>query len=259
MKKGLIASLIISLVMLLTLTLSACGSSSSAKSPTETGGKNTLTLTEEESGNGFACLVLDNEECYWETGVKTPTGVEEYFSIKEAPRAYIEFIPYDADGNELSVSEMTDEQILSADTKWQLRLIGDEVPDWWEEDEKYAAIALNALEEWKVALTSGETAEIIHAGPEVIKKELGVPGRVFACLLTEDGEVYWSPGVKLPSELLETNGLEADASLAQIQILSFEDNVWEMQIIGEIPEWLDGNDALMNTIWAAFDEWNAVK
>lgn len=201
-------------------------------------------LIEEATGEGFACLVLDNGECYWAVGLTTPEQVEMYFSIKSAPRTYIQFVP---------VGE-SDDPIDDPDAIWQMQVVGDEIPDWFLEEEDKQETAWNALAEWRAVAKTAEPVEAVYNTTITIPEETG---EGFACVLRKDGKVFWELGVDSPAQLVEMNELESVSKLLiQVVQTSDEDNSWQIQIIGdEIPNWFTSIERMEFNVRDALEDW----
>ena len=205
-----------------------------------------LVLIEEATGEGFACLVLDNGECYWAVGLTTPQEVEMYFSIKAAPRAYIEFVP---------VGE-SDDPIEDAEAVWQMQVVGDEIPDWFLEELDKQEIAWNALAEWRAIAKTAEPVVAVNNITITIPEETG---EGFSCVLRKDGKVFWELGVNSPSQLVEIYELEnVSKLLIQVVQTGEEDNSWQIQIIGdEIPTWFTSIERMEFNVRDALEDWKA--
>lgn len=187
-------------------------------------------LIDEEIGEGFACVLLDNGEVYWQKGITSPTTIRTMNDLKGPPMADIYIV---AVGDEL-----------------QIQIVGDEIPDWYlEEQEEMEAALFEAYAEWEAA----EDVEVVDIGPVSIEAESTEGGRMFACVLTESGDIYWEVDVTQPSELVTANSLEG--SYAEIQVVHMPGDIWQMQVVGEVPDWL-ANDADMQAIvWNAVNQW----
>lgn len=187
-----------------------------------------LVLVSEESGEGFSCILLDNGSISWVKGVNSTAQLESLFDLKDAPQARIEVV-----GNEI-------------------RVIGDEIPDWLEEDEEMVQIILDAMAEWEVApeadLDSIEVPKVDVAGPTATDAESTEGGRMFACAVLDNGHVVWEQDVSSPSAL----GEDGD-NVALVQIIHLPNNTWEILVIGEIPDWFD--DSVVENVKEAFYQW----
>lgn len=201
-------------------------------------------LIEESTGEGFSCLILDNSECYWAVGLVTPEQVESYFSIKAAPRTYIQFVPI----------SYTDDPITDADAVWQMQVVGDEIPDWFLEEEEYQQIAWASLEEWRAVAYTAEPVTAVNVETITINEETG---EGFACVLRKDGKVFWKQGVNYPSQIVELNGLEEVSKLLiQVVQIGEGDNSWQIQIIGdEIPTWFTSVERMEFNVRDALETW----
>lgn len=203
-------------------------------------------LADAVTGEGFACIVLDNSESYWAVGLTDPEDVYSYFSIRAAPATYIEFVPL----------RYTGDPVTDPDAVWQMRIIDEEIPDWFLEDEEFQQIAWNCLEEWRAVAYTAEPVVAVHAETIAIPEETG---EGFACVLRKDGKVFWEAGVNSPSQLVEMNGLEnVSKLLIQVVQTGEGDNSWQIQIIGDtIPTWFTSVEAMEFNVRDALEEWRA--
>lgn len=239
------------LALIIALSCAACGSSAGDEKTVEdetspSGDVRGPVLIEKATGEGFACLVLDNSECYWAVGLATPEQVETYFSIKAAPRTYIQFVP---------VGE-SDDPITDADAVWQMQVVGDEIPDWFAEDEEMQQVAWDALTEWRAVAKTAEPVVAVDNSTITIAEETG---EGFACVLRKDGKVFWEKGVNSPSQIVEMNDLE-DVSKLLIQVVQIgeDDNSWQIQIIGdEVPAWFTSIERMEFNVRDALEDWKA--
>lgn len=191
-------------------------------------GEPQLVLVAEESGEGFPCVLLDNGSIFWVKGITSTEEIQNLNDLKDAPQARIEVV-----GNEI-------------------RVIGDEIPDWLEEDEEMVQIILDAMAEWEVApeadLDNLTKPAVELAGPTATDAESTEGGRMFACAVLDNGHVVWEQDVTLPSEL----GEEGD-NVALCQVIHLPNNAWELMVIGEIPDWFD--DSVIQNVTDAFNQW----
>lgn len=203
-------------------------------------------LADEVTGEGFACIVLDNGESYWAVGLTDPEDVYSYFSIRAAPATYIEFVPV----------SYTDDPVTDGDAVWQLRVIGDEIPDWFLEEEEFEQTAWDCLEAWREVAYTAEAVVAVNVETIAIDEETG---EGFACVLRKDGKVFWEPGVNSPSQIVEMNGLEnVSKLLIQVVQIGEDDNSWQVQIIGdEIPAWFTSVEAMEFNVRDALEDWKA--
>lgn len=203
-------------------------------------------LVEKATGEGFACIVLDNTESYWAVGLTDPYDVYSYFSIRAAPATYLEFVPVSSNGD----------PVTDPDAVWELRVVGDEIPDWFLEDEEFEQIAWNCLEEWRAVVYTTEAVVAVNVETIAIPEETG---EGFACVLRKDGKVFWEAGVDSPSQLVEMNELEGVSKLLiQVVKIGEDDNSWQVQIIGdEIPAWFTSVEAMEFNVRDALEEWKA--
>jgi len=237
------------LAVMIILMCAACGNGSQANINEPEGPVLSADASDDE--NCFACLVLDNEECYWAVGLTTPYQVEAYYSIKEAPRTYIQFVPDDSD------DPIDDENAV-----WTLHVIGDEIPDWFTEEEFFEEIAWNALSEYrKVA----KTTEPVKAAENETICIPAATGEGFACAVRKDGKVFWEIGVNSPAEIAQKNDLQDVTHLiAQIVYVGegdpaqeeYMENNWQIQIIGdEIPAWFTSVERTEFNMRDALEQW----
>lgn len=184
-----------------------------------------LVLVPAESGQGFPCALLDNGEVFWVKGVQSPSEIASRNSLKDAPMALIEVV---------------DDEI---------RIVGDEIPDWLEEEEeRFVQIVLDAMEEWEAAPEEANLGSVALEvkGPTAITDEITDEDLVFACLVLDNGNVTWEKGVFLPSELKGHGG-------TPVQVVGLPNGSWDLRVIGEIPEWF--NDSIVASVSQALGEW----
>jgi len=240
MKKYL--ALLLALMML--LACAACGSKTDEESSSPSPTVASMISVSAETGEGFACLVLDDYSCYWEVGLSTPTEVETYFSIKVAPRAYIQFVPI---GD-------SDDPISDPDAVWQMQVIG-EIPDWFEEDEEMQQVAWNALAEWRAIAKTAEGVTAVNTATIAIDAETG---EGFACVLMDNGEVFWQKGINSAAQIVTMNDLRgAPMALIQVVQVGDGDDDWQIQIIDEIPDWFEEDENMEFAVRNALAEWIA--
>lgn len=230
------------LALLMVFSCVACGSSAdddttpsdtapSDTTPSDSGSvedESAAVLVEEESGEGFPCVLLDNGSIFWAKGANC-AQVIDINDLKDAPMALIEVV----DG--------------------EVRIIGDEIPDWFlEEEESMTQVVMDAMAEWEVA-EEIDLSDLEYKGPDVtdpisIEAESTEEGNIFACVAMDNGHVEWAEGVTLPSEY----GVENPNSV-MVQMAELPNGAWEMMVVGEIPGWF--NDDIIKNIKEAFATW----
>ena len=173
-----------------------------------------------EPGRKFACAVKDNGHVFWEQEVTVPS--------------------------ELGHDDAVQIQILHLPGNiWEMHVIG-EMPGWF--DDTMVQNVKDAFNEWMNADAAGEPEPLVVEGPVVVDAEDTEPGRKFACAVKDNGHVFWEQEITVPSELGHDDAV-------QIQILHLPGNIWEMHVIGEMPDWFD--DTMVQNVKDAFQEWMA--
>lgn len=190
-------------------------------------------LIEAETGEGFACVLLDNGDVFWQKGIDSPSTIQTMNDLRGAPMALMQVVPVGDD--------------------WQVQIIGDEIPDWYlEEQEEMEQAIWDALAEWEAA----PEVEAVDIGPIPVEAESTEGGRMFACVLLDTGDIYWDTegAITQPSELVAANGLE-DAVKAEIQVVHMPGDIWQMQVVGEVPAWLADDNDMQLVVWNTFNQW----